>query len=129
MLLHRNYKELVVIGLSQGEVLAFSHACTLIHRDLQPSKKKKKNPTSPKKQRSVIKLLDNNKDEVLQYPEPVKAGACERLNFVAHFGKYEVTKIYCIERRKVNEEEALRINNQMTLVMTGRMVYLKERKD
>jgi hypothetical protein len=105
MLESPQYSELIVVGSAQGAVIPYTHACTFvaINQGDKPH----------------LAYCDCQGKDVEWYPAvpPTQTGTL--LNFNDEFDNFWVLQVFCIERADVTKEDASKINNDMTYVMTG----------
>ncbi len=110
MLDEAEFKELIVIGVAQGAVVAYSHACTFVAID-QDNKRH-------------LAYLDCQGKDVEWYPSVPSAQTGPLLSFNDEFDKFWELKVFEVKRIPVDPERAQAINRQMTYVMTGNKDYL-----
>ena len=101
-----NYNELIVTSQGIDAVLDdYSHAVAFVRLG-----------------NGTVALQDYWYNETQYFPKPKETGVT--FNFKGEFANYFTFQVYEIARVPVTEDEAIRINNEMTYVMTGQYNYL-----
>jgi hypothetical protein len=97
-----NYSALIVTGQAADAIGDnYAHAVTFIRLA-----------------NGTVALLDYEYPEIQHYPKPLDAGLT--FSFQKEFSNYTLFQIYEVARVPVTEDEAIRINNEMHYVMTGK---------
>jgi hypothetical protein len=101
LLSHQLYREIILVGVAQGNSFPYTHAKTFVRMG------------------DRFYFCDSQVKDVYWYPTVPHGHSGSLFNFNYHLNNYQIFQLYHIKRSKVNADMAAKISNKMTYVMTG----------